>query len=134
MRTDILRTIQNAEDTTVYDQIVAAIFDDVRLTEKTQLADRLRSKSKPDCPLIKKVGVQERVLENVKEVFTRHGARPVESTEISVLDDPKHINRYVVLCDKLKAGLSKAIHVLLWSKVCVLKLKMYIGMHVRHIQ
>jgi len=97
VRTDILRTIQNTEDTTVYDQVVAAIFDDVRLTEKTELADRLRNKSKPHCPLIKKVGVQEWVIENVKEVFTRHGARPVESTEITVLDDPKHINGYVVL-------------------------------------
>lgn len=120
MRADILRTIQNAEDTTVYDQVVAAIFSDVRLTEKAELADRLRTKSKPHCPLIKKVGVQEWVIENVKEVFTRHGARPVESTEISVLDDPKHINGYVVLCDKLRVVLSKAIYILLWSKVCVL--------------
>lgn len=110
MRTDILRTIQNAEDTTVYDQVVAAIFDDVRLTEKAELADRLRTKSKPHCPLIKKVGVQEWVLENVKEVFTRHGARPVESSGISVLDDPKHINGYVVLHDEFKAVHSKAIH------------------------
>ena len=101
---DILRTIQSAEDTTVCDQVVAAIFDDDRLTEKAELAERLRPKSKHQCPPVKKVGVQEWVLESVKEVFTRHGARPVESTEISVLDDPMHINRYVLLCAKLKAA------------------------------
>ena len=102
MRADILRTIQNAEDTTVCDQVVAAIFDDDRLTERALQADRLRPKPKHHCPPVKKVGVQEVVLEYVKEVFIRHGARPVESAEISVLDDPKHINRYVVLCDELK--------------------------------
>ncbi|XP_073387701.1 eIF-2-alpha kinase GCN2-like isoform X2 [Physcomitrium patens] len=93
---DILRTIQNAEDTTVYDQVVAAIFDDDRLKEKAELADRQRGTSKPHCPPGKKVGVQEWVVECVKEVFTLHGARPLESPEISVLDDPKHINRLAV--------------------------------------
>lgn len=90
---DILRTIQNAEDTTVYDQVVAAIFDDQRLAEKAELADRLRTKSKPHFPIVKKVRVQEWVIDSVKEVFTRHGAGPVESSEISVLDDPKHIDK-----------------------------------------
>ncbi|KAG0591417.1 hypothetical protein KC19_1G174500 [Ceratodon purpureus] len=93
---DILRTIQNAEDTTVCDQVVAAIFDDDRLREKAEHADRLRPKSKHHCPPVKKVGVQELVLEYVKEVFTRHGARPLESTEISVLDDPQQMNRLAV--------------------------------------
>lgn len=107
VRADILRTIQNAEDTTVCDQVVAAIFDADRLTEMAEHADRLRPKSKHHCSPVKKVGVQEWVLECVKEVFTRHGGRPIESTEISVLDDPKHINRYVSLRDKLKAALRK---------------------------
>ena len=107
---DILRTIQNAEDTTVCDQVVAAIFDDDRLREKAEHVDRLRPKAKHHCPPVKKVGVQELILEYVKEVFTRHGARPVECTEISVLDDPKHINRYCTCAAKMSLFGSKGMY------------------------
>lgn len=80
---------------------MAAIFDDDRIKEKADQVERVGSRSKMSSSLVKKVGIQEWVIESVKEVFTRHGAQPVDCTDISALDDPKLINGCVVITHDL---------------------------------
>ncbi|KAL3680389.1 hypothetical protein R1sor_023345 [Riccia sorocarpa] len=96
---DILRTIQKAEDTSVYDQIIAAIFDDERIIAKPGLIDgqlvKLKRENK-DRTLVNIVGYKDRYLEAVKDVFLRHGAQRLETSSFSVVDDPRHIRRQVV--------------------------------------
>lgn len=74
---------------------MAAIFDDERVAAKGEHLERERTKSNLSSSRVEQVGVQDFVRESVREVFMRHGARPIESTGINVLDDPKHLNRYV---------------------------------------
>ncbi|KAL2612674.1 hypothetical protein R1flu_024366 [Riccia fluitans] len=96
---DILRTIQKAEDTSVYDQIIAAVFDDERITAKAGLIDgelvKLKRDNK-DRTLVNIVGYKDRYLEAVKDVFLRHGAQRVESSSFNVIDNPSHLKRQVV--------------------------------------
>ncbi len=93
LSTDILRTIQSAEDTTVYDQVVATIFDDERVTANAERISRGGTKLKSTLSSVKVTGVQDRVLDCVKDVFMRHGASPIECTSISLLDNPQQLNR-----------------------------------------
>lgn len=94
--TDILRTIQNAEDTSVYDQIIAAVFDDERIAAKSGLIDIELAKlkrSNKDRTLLHVVGYQDHYIDSVKAVFLRHGAQRVESSSFNVLDDSRHLRR-----------------------------------------
>jgi translation initiation factor 2-alpha kinase 4 len=93
LSTDILRTIQSAEDTTVYDQVVATIFDDERVTANAERISRGGTKLKSTLSSVKVIGVQDHVLDCVKDVFMRHGASPIECTSISLLDNPHQLNR-----------------------------------------
>ncbi|OAE21527.1 hypothetical protein AXG93_2116s1430 [Marchantia polymorpha subsp. ruderalis] len=96
---DILRTIQNAEDTSVYDQIIAAVFDDERIAAKSGLIDIELAKlkrSNKDRTLLHVVGYQDHYIDSVKAVFLRHGAQRVESSSFNVLDDSRHLRRQVV--------------------------------------
>lgn len=93
---DILRTIQKAEDTSIYDQVVAAIFDRERIAAKAAHIDSDLANLKrleKDKSLIKLVGGRDPLLESVKEVFERHGAQRVESSCFNVVDDLHHLNR-----------------------------------------
>jgi translation initiation factor 2-alpha kinase 4 len=96
LSTDILRTIQSAEDTTVYDQVVATIFDDERVTANAERISRGGTKLKSTLSSVKVIGVQDRVLDCVKDVFMRHGASPIECASISLLDNPHQLNRLAV--------------------------------------
>ncbi|CAM6107497.1 unnamed protein product [Calypogeia fissa] len=97
---DILRTIQKAEDTSVYDQVVAAIFDSERIAAKAAHVDADLANLKrleKDKALVKLVGGRDPLLESVKEVFICHGAQRVESSCFNVVDDLHHLNRQAAI-------------------------------------
>eukprot|EP00249_Psilotum_nudum_P019722 c27388_g1_i1 orf=702-2933(-) len=85
---DILRTIQSAENSTIFDQIIAAIFDEERIKSKAQALNE-----ELDCGETRDASFQDRVFEIAKGVFTQHGAHRFETCSMHLMNDPQLPNR-----------------------------------------
>ncbi|KAH9310730.1 hypothetical protein KI387_025765, partial [Taxus chinensis] len=96
---DVLRTIQSSEDTYVFDQVIATIFDEERVLMKAQDHHSGRGKLKRDeldYLFTTESEFQDRIVELAKDIFTRHGAHKFESKCLRVVDDPRLHNRKAI--------------------------------------
>lgn len=95
---DILRTIQSADDTYVYDRVVCTIFDMNRLIMKDHLDLGASTKmTRDESSFIQYSEIDTELRDNatdvVKEVFRQHGAKRLEISPMRVLDGYHPINR-----------------------------------------
>ncbi|XP_006852117.2 eIF-2-alpha kinase GCN2 isoform X1 [Amborella trichopoda] len=92
---DILRTIQTAEDTYVYDRVLSTIFDDMRLLAKAHRHHGERGSLRSDSSYFiqnTELELQDHIIDVVKDLFKRHGAKRVEVLPLCVLDEPQEHN------------------------------------------
>lgn len=96
---DILRTIQTAEDTYVYDRVVSTIFDEERFTLKAHRHHGGRGKVTDESSFIQytelDTELRDHAIEIAREVFRQHGAVRIEIAPMRILDDYQHFNRFV---------------------------------------
>ncbi|XP_024542885.1 eIF-2-alpha kinase GCN2 isoform X2 [Selaginella moellendorffii] len=92
---DILRTIHSTDNTFVFDQVIAALFDEEKLASKTDNEANL-SIGDLDHLTPKWLTAQELVIGLTKDVLTRHGARKFRSPSMTVASDVKTSNRSAV--------------------------------------
>eukprot|EP00268_Persea_americana_P003306 TRINITY_DN10996_c0_g1_i6.p1 TRINITY_DN10996_c0_g1~~TRINITY_DN10996_c0_g1_i6.p1 ORF type:complete len:1275 (-),score=277.01 TRINITY_DN10996_c0_g1_i6:717-4541(-) len=97
---DILRTIQTAEDTYVYDRVVSTIFDEERFTLKAHRHHGGRGKVTDESSFIQytelDTELRDHAIEIAREVFRQHGAVRIEIAPMRILDDYQHFNRKAV--------------------------------------
>ncbi|KAI4324306.1 hypothetical protein L6164_023858 [Bauhinia variegata] len=98
---DILRTMQTSEDTSLYDKVVNAIFDEEILSTKEHLhrAGRLGtvggSRSSIQYSDLE-TEVRDYVVDVTRGVFRQHCAKHLEILPMRLLDDCPHFNRNAV--------------------------------------
>ncbi|KAG8369529.1 hypothetical protein BUALT_Bualt14G0023000 [Buddleja alternifolia] len=95
---NILRTIHNSEDTSIYDKLVSAIFDEETLSTKDNHENRGRLKSVPDNAssiLFTEVDTANRdlVVDVAVEVCRQHCAKHLEIIPMRTLGDCPQLNR-----------------------------------------
>eukprot|EP01018_Ginkgo_biloba_P015528 Gb_22304 [translate_table: standard] len=96
---DVLRTIQSAEDTYVFDRVISAIFDEERVIMKSQHHHGGREKLKTDVLDYLHTAepeFEDHIVELAKEVFRQHGAHRFQSKCLRVIDDPLLSNSQAV--------------------------------------
>ncbi|KAG9447065.1 hypothetical protein H6P81_013193 [Aristolochia fimbriata] len=94
---DILRTIQTADDTYVYDRVVSTIFDERRLTLKSNRQHAGRGKMNNEQFFMQytefDTSLRDNVIEVTKDVFRRHGAKRMEIAPLHLLDENHQSDR-----------------------------------------
>ncbi|XP_068665323.1 eIF-2-alpha kinase GCN2 isoform X2 [Aristolochia californica] len=94
---DILRTIQTAEDTYVYDRVVSAIFDERRLTMKSNRQHSGRGKMNKEQFFMQYTEfdtlLRDNMVEVAKDMFRRHGAKRMEIAPMHLLDENQQLDR-----------------------------------------
>ncbi|XP_030527884.1 eIF-2-alpha kinase GCN2 isoform X3 [Rhodamnia argentea] len=95
---DILRTMRNSEDTSVYDKVVSSIFDNeaLRMKDKQQNGDGLNLHKFHDCSIQYPefdTELRDHVMEVSREVFRQHCAKHLEIIPMCLVDDSPQIKR-----------------------------------------
>ncbi|GAB4825465.1 eukaryotic translation initiation factor 2-alpha kinase [Ancistrocladus abbreviatus] len=96
-----LRTMQTSEDTSVYDKVVSAIFDEEMLSSKYSSHSTGRLKLVGDDSSFAQYSdvdteVRDHVIDVTKEVFKRHCARHLEMIPMHLLGDAPELDRHTV--------------------------------------
>ncbi|KAK7312406.1 hypothetical protein VNO77_36234 [Canavalia gladiata] len=97
---DILRTMQKSEDTSIYDKVLNAIFDEEMLSTK-HIRQVVRLGSVGDnCSSIQctefETEVRDYVTDINREIFRQHCAKHLEISPMRLLDDCPQFNRNAV--------------------------------------
>lgn len=98
---DILRTMQKSEDTSIYDKVLNAIFDEEMLSTKhirpigrlSSVGDNSSSLQYADFV----TEVRDYVVDIHREIFRQHCARHLEISTMRLLDDCPQFNRSIAL-------------------------------------
>ncbi|OAY65734.1 putative serine/threonine-protein kinase GCN2 [Ananas comosus] len=94
---DVLRTIQAAEDTYVYDRVVSTIFNEERLIMKSSRQHDSSAKMMMNESFTQSTEldteIRDTVVEISKEVFKRHCAKRLEISPLNILDGSYPFNR-----------------------------------------
>lgn len=99
---DFLRTMQTSEDTSIYDKVVNAIFDEEMLNMKDhhQRVGRLQLVGN-DTSSIQGTDLdtefRDHVVEVTRELFRQHCAKRLEILPMRLLDDCPQFNRFLSL-------------------------------------
>ncbi|XP_057781604.1 eIF-2-alpha kinase GCN2 isoform X2 [Salvia miltiorrhiza] len=101
MLDNILRTIHTSEDTSIYEKVVSAIFDEDKLRTKDSHENVGRPKSIRDdisSTIFTDVDTANRdlVVDIVREVYRQHGAKHLEIFPMRILGDDHQVNRGTV--------------------------------------
>ncbi|GAB2265636.1 eukaryotic translation initiation factor 2-alpha kinase [Dionaea muscipula] len=96
-----LRTMQNSEDSSVYDKVVGAIFDEETLSLKANNHHGGRVKlTTEDSSTLQfseiGTGIRDHVIDLTKEVFRRHCAKHLEIIPMHLLGDSPQFDRNTV--------------------------------------
>jgi len=92
LHADFLRTMQTSEDTSVYDKVVNAIFDEDTLASRSSHHHSGRLKSVADDVSAVQYSdvdteVRDHVIDVTREMFRRHCAKHLEIIPLHLLDD-----------------------------------------------
>ncbi|KAI6699187.1 hypothetical protein NL676_019306 [Syzygium grande] len=95
---NILRTMRNSEDTSVYDKVVSSIFDNeaLRMKDKHQNGDGLNLHKYHDYSIQYPefdTELRDHVMEVSREVFRQHCAKHLEIIPMHLVDDSPQIKR-----------------------------------------
>ncbi|KAK1319028.1 putative serine/threonine-protein kinase GCN2 [Acorus calamus] len=98
---DILRTMQTAEDSYVYDRVVSTIFDEEKLITRAHRQHGTRGKNSRDESSFTQyteleTELRDDAIDVAKEVCRQHGAKRLEITPMRVVDDSQPNNRKTV--------------------------------------
>ncbi|KAL6528004.1 hypothetical protein OROHE_014954 [Orobanche hederae] len=98
---NLLQTIHSSEDTSIYEKLVSAIFDEDMLSTKDNRENIGRLKSvQDDTSLILSTDVdtanRDLVVDIAKEVFRQHCAKHFEIIPVRILGDFQRVNRSTV--------------------------------------
>ncbi|KAL9251582.1 eIF-2-alpha kinase GCN2-like protein [Drosera capensis] len=93
-----LRTMQNSEDSSVYDKVVSAIFDEETLSSKSSNhhSGRLKLATEDSSPLqFSEIGtrIRDHVVDLTKEVFKQHCGKHLEIIPMHLLGDSPQFDR-----------------------------------------
>ncbi|KAH1220237.1 eIF-2-alpha kinase GCN2 [Glycine max] len=88
---DILRTMQKSEDTSIYDKVLNAIFDEEMLSTK-----HIRQNSSSIQYTDFETEVRDYVVDANREIFRQHCAKHLEIPTMRLLDDCPQFNRNAV--------------------------------------
>lgn len=97
---DILRTMQTSEDSSIYTKVVNAIFDEDILSVKEQHhhAGRLNLAA-GDTSAVQYADldteIRDYVVEITREIFRKHCAKHLEVIPMRLLDDCPQFNRFM---------------------------------------
>ena len=99
MLSDILRTMQTSEDSSIYDKVVTAIFDEeiLSIKDQHQHTSRFRLPGGGSSSIYyadSDTEVRDYVTEISKEVFRKHCAKHLEIIPMRLLDDCPQFNRF----------------------------------------
>ncbi|KAK1294604.1 putative serine/threonine-protein kinase GCN2 [Acorus calamus] len=97
---DILRTMQTAEDSYVYDRVVSTIFDEEKLIARAHRQHGTRGKISRDESSFTQyteleTELRDDAIDVAKEVCRQHGAKRLEITPMRVMDDSQPNNRFI---------------------------------------
>nr|XP_007131951.1 hypothetical protein PHAVU_011G054400g [Phaseolus vulgaris]ESW03945.1 hypothetical protein PHAVU_011G054400g [Phaseolus vulgaris] len=97
---DILRTMQKSEDTSIYDKVLSAIFDEEMLSTKhIRQVGRLGSVGDSSSPIQYtefETEVRDYVVDTNREIFRQHCAKHLEISTVRLLEDCPQFNRNAV--------------------------------------
>ncbi|XP_042044416.1 eIF-2-alpha kinase GCN2 isoform X2 [Salvia splendens] len=101
MLDNILRTIHSSEDSSIYEKVVSAIFDEDKLRTKDKHENVERLKSIRDdistaCFTDVDTANRDLVVDIVREVYRQHGAKHLEIFPMRILGDGHQVNRSAV--------------------------------------
>ena len=99
----MLRTIHTSEDTSIYEKVVSAIFDEDKLRTKDRHENVERLKSIRDdisttCFTDVDTANRDLVVDTVREVYRQHDAKHLEIFPMRILGDGHQVNRYLTFC------------------------------------
>ncbi|KAH6770310.1 protein kinase family protein [Perilla frutescens var. hirtella] len=98
MLDSILRTIHTSEDTSIYEKVVSAIFDEDKLSAKDshENVGQLKSIRDDISPIIftdVDTANRDLVVDIAREVYRQHGANHLEILPMRILGDGQQVNR-----------------------------------------